>query len=54
MAGEVSYHCSADDDAEAVGDPHQADCGQGFTEGVVGCDGDFGFGIDDVVFHRSA
>lgn len=54
MASEVSYHCTADDDAEAVGDPHHADGGQGLLEGVIGGDGYFGFGIDDAVGHGGA
>ena len=54
MAGEVSYHCPTDDDAEPVGDTHHSDCGEGLLEGFVAGDFDFGFGIDDDVGHRSA
>lgn len=52
VAGEVSYHCPTDDDAEAVGDSHHSDGGEGLLEGFVAGDFDFGFGIDDDVVHR--
>ena len=52
MAVEVSYHSTAEDDAEAVGDPHHAGGGDSHLEGFVGGDCDFGFGIDDAVVHR--
>ena len=52
MAGEVSYHCSAEDDAEPVGDTHHSDGGEGLFEGFEAGDFDFGFGIDDDVVHR--
>lgn len=52
MAGEVGYHCSAEDDAEAVGDTHHPHCGDGLLEGFEAGDFDFGFGIDDDVVHR--
>lgn len=54
MASQVSHHCTAEHDAEPVGDSHQAGGGQGDLEGVVGGDDFFGFGIDDVVGHCGA
>lgn len=52
MASQVGHHRTAEDDADAVGAiAHHADGGDGLFEGLVGGDGDFGFGIDDVVGH---
>lgn len=51
VAGEVSHHRSAEDDAEAVGDSHHSTGGDGLFEGLVFSDDDFGFGIDDSVGH---